>query len=303
MDKKIKGYQNFTRKTSSNALSGFIQFPVTRLVIAMLFIAPGIAFHNIMAIAVLNRVGGLAGDMIYYFETLLFIFLTYYLYRTYTRIIEGRKALEFSFNGSIKEFVTGLAIGGGLVTIMIILLSLLNCYSIEKVNSPYLLLYGIFRYGTGAFLEEVILTIILYKLAEELLGTNWAVILISLLFGLAHTGNDNVNIQNMLLMSLSHVLVLASYIMTRRIWMVWALHFSWNFFQTAIFGLSNSGIAQEGFLTPVLSGPAWFTGGSYGIEASYISVALNIITASLIFWQAIRSGQTVKPSWKRDRIG
>ena len=81
--------------------------------------------------------------------------------------------------------------------------------------------------------------------------------------------------------------------------MVWALHFSWNFFQAAILGISNSGMAQEGFLTPVLTGPEWFTGGNYGIEASYVSVSLNIIAGAIILWKAVKSGQMIKPSWKR----
>jgi len=299
---KIKGHQNFTQKAISNAGSSFIQFPVTRIVIALLFIAPAVAFHNVLAITVLEKVSGLAGDIIYFIETLLFILFISFLNRIYTRVIEGRKSLEFDFKGGFKEFSTGAAVGATLVTVMIILLVLCRFYSIEKVNKPYILLYGVFRYGSGAFLEEVIFTIITYKLVEELIGTKWSVILVSLLFGLAHTGNDNISLQNLLLMSLSHVLVIASYIFTRRIWMIWAIHFSWNYFQTAIFGLSNSGMAQGGFITPVLSGPDWFTGGGYGIEASYISVTLNLIAGLLILWQAVKSGQTINPLWIRNKV-
>src|SRR4030042_986474 len=291
MNKIIMGYQNFTQKTVNKGVSRFIQFPLTRILIALLFITPAIVFHNLLAINLLDKVSGLPGDVIYFVETFLFIFLIYYLYKIYAKIIEGRQALEFSFKGGLKEFTRGAAVGGSLVSIMAVLLSLCEFYNIEKVNSPYILVYGIFRYGIGAYLEEVVFTIIIYKLAEEFLGTKWSVILITFLFGLAHIGNSNVTIQNLLLMSLSHILVLSSFILTRRIWMVWALHFSWNFFQAAILGISNSGMAQEGFLTPVLTGPEWFTGGNYGIEASYVSVSLNIIAGAIILWKAVKSGQ------------
>ena len=52
--------------------------------------------------------------------------------------------------------------------------------------------------------------------------------------------------------------------------MSWAVHFSWNYMQTGVFGMNNSGLAQGGFITPLLSGPDWLTGGAFGLEGSWV---------------------------------
>ena len=102
--------------------------------------------------------------------------------------------------------------------------------------------------------------------------------------------------------ALSDILLIASFWLTRRIWFVWGIHFGWNFFQDGIFGMPNSGETQfPSWLTSTVDGPHWLTGGEFGIEASVVSVAVNVIVGAAILLLAVRLEQIVRPSWSRSR--
>lgn len=81
--------------------------------------------------------------------------------------------------------------------------------------------------------------------------------------------------------------------------MPWALHFAWNYSQTAVFRLNNSGMAHAGFISPVVSGPDWLTGAAFGIEGSWLSLAPSLAVGILLLVLARRGGQFVAPSWRR----
>ena len=87
--------------------------------------------------------------------------------------------------------------------------------------------------------------------------------------------------------------------LTRRIWLIWGMHFSWNFFQEGIFGMPNSGYQRDGLIKPIINGPEWITGGKFGIEASVISILILLIIGIIILKKAIEKNQLVLPAWKR----
>lgn len=301
MKQLIRPMQQFSQRESKTRISKFIKFPLIRIVIALLFIAPVIAFHNLFSIFVLDNLEKSFRIPVQFTVIIVTIIMVFIAYGYYTRLIENREAFELKTKRCLREVAMGIAIGGGLVVLILVLLILSGFYKIEHLNSPFVLLERIFRYGIGSFLEEMIFTIILFRLTEEFAGTIVSIITISLLFGLMHLGNDNATISSSVCISLEHIIILAPFILTRRIWMVWAIHFSWNYFQTAVFGMNNSGMAHEGFITPAISGPVWITGGSFGIEASYVTIALQILAGSIILWYAVKCGQFLKYRNARER--
>lgn len=48
-----------------------------------------------------------------------------------------------------------------------------------------------------------------------------------------------------------------------------------------------------------MNGPAWITGGDFGIESSVISVVLILGLGIYILYKAGERGLIVKPQWKR----
>lgn len=296
----IKSHQLFSQAETETKWSKLIQFPLSRIVIAILVIAPIIAFRNAFSFIVLDNLEGVMCDIAKYTEVTVSIILFFIVYRFYTKKIEKRPAYELNRKKWLKELVQGIGIGGGLAILITLFLMVLGFYKIENLNSPDVLFSRIFRYGVGTFVEELLFTIIIFRLIEEFAGTIVSLVLVSLLFGFMHLGNDNATIFTSLLMALAHLLYLAPFVLTRRIWIIWGLHFGWNYFQTAVLGMNNSGMAHKGFVEPNISGPEWITGGSFGIEASYITIALHIIIGAVIMWYAIKQQQLVKASWKMD---
>ncbi len=295
----IKANEILSQRIPKKAWSKFILSPLLRIIIAFIFLSPVFILHIIFIKYVLNGTEEPLNSILYFIETIILIILLYFAYSLYTRYIENRKALEFSTGKWIPEYAVGLATGSGVIVFLVLLLSVLGFYRAEHVNSVFILITGIFRYSIGAFIEELIFTLIFFKLVEEFAGSKVSIVVTSLLFGLLHLGNDNASVQSSLVTAVAHIFLLAPFILTRRIWFIWALHFSWNFFQAGVFGMNNSGMVQDGFITSVVTGPQWITGGEYGVELSYISLAIQIIIGLLILKQAIKSGQLVKASWKR----
>ncbi len=110
----------------------------------------------------------------------------------------------------------------------------------------------------------------------------FAVVLTAALFALPHYGNPDASLFSMANTFLAGVWFAVAYLKTRDIWFPFGIHFIWNWLQGPVLGISVSGIS--GFSSdPVLRatdhGPAWLTGGTYGIEgglACTIAIAISI---------------------------
>jgi uncharacterized protein len=76
-----------------------------------------------------------------------------------------------------------------------------------------------------------------------------------------------------------------AFIRTRSLAMPFGLHFAANFVQGSVLGFGVSGGEESGALIPAMRGPAWLTGGDFGLEASapgLICVILVIVV--LLRW-------------------
>ena len=119
-------------------------------------------------------------------------------------------------------------------------------------------------------------------------GLAWfAIIMTSIFFGLLHFGNPNAGNISTANTMLAGIWFGVAYLKTRDLWFVWALHLVWNWMQGAVFGIEVSGLTDI-TTAPVLveldTGPAWLTGGDYGIEGGLAcTAALIVSTVSLYF--------------------
>jgi membrane protease YdiL (CAAX protease family) len=189
-----------------------------------------------------------------------------------------------------------------IVFLMVGLMMLMHYYTIETFNSPLVLTDRTVVYFMGSFTEELIFRVILFKLVEEFAGSWISIIIQGLAFGFAHIGNENATLWTSLSLVISDTILFgAAYMLTRRIWLVWGLHFSWNFFQEGIFGMPNSGYQSDGLIKPIIEGPEWITGGKFGIEASVIVILIWFIIGLIILKIAIEKNQLVLPVWKRNK--
>jgi membrane protease YdiL (CAAX protease family) len=112
--------------------------------------------------------------------------------------------------------------------------------------------------------------------------------LTSMAFAFAHLGNPNVvpggTITNTVL---AGVWLAVGYLRTRSLWLPLGVHWSWNWALGWFFGIPISGanLVSNPVLKATDEGPAWLTGGNYGIEGgAACTVALLISTVFL--WRA-----------------
>lgn len=208
-------------------------------------------------------------------------------YWTYVRWWERRPVRELSLRGAPIEIGAGLLLGCLLFTAVIALLAALGIYSLEAVGTMGKLwavaTSMLPRIAAGAIIEEVLFRLILLTLLERPFGRDWALVLSSLLFGLAHLGNAGATplIAVMLGAELG-LLFGAAYLLTRRLWLCAALHLAWNFMQGPVFAISVSGQSGDTWLHGNLAGPAWLTGGTFGAEGSVVAVAVCMVAAAFM---------------------
>jgi membrane protease YdiL (CAAX protease family) len=235
-----------------------------------------------------------------YLRDVIFFILFLLAYRSYTKYVERRKAIEFNTKGLVPEFGLGFILSMGIVCLMVSLMAFSGYYRINSFNPLTALADRTVVYFMGSFTEELVFRVILFKLVEEFAGSWTGIIVQGLVFGFAHIGNENATVWTSLSLVISDTILFgATYMLTRRIWLVWGLHFSWNFFQEGIFGMPNSGYQRPGLINPVIDGPEWVTGGKFGIEASVIIILIWFVIGLIILKKAIERNQLVIPAWKR----
>ena len=154
-----------------------------------------------------------------------------------------------------------------------------------------------------AFMEELLFRGILFRWLEEFGGSWAALIVTSALFGLAHIMNPNATWFTSFAIAVeAGVLLGAAYMLTRSLWMPMGLHAAWNFTQGFIFDVPVSGIDQQGLVEAKLSGPVLLSGGTFGLEASIIALAIATGAGVWLMALATRRGELMHPWWVRRRL-
>ncbi len=292
----------FTKSLPHTRFWEIIQFPITRIFIAILFLIPVTLLNRLSGTGLFHSLAEPFFSVVEFVYDLFFLILFMVLYHSYTKYIERRKASELSTWNFQKELGTGFLIGGGVVCFMVILMITTGCYQVDKINGFFYLLDPFRRHMMVAFSEELLFRLIIFKLVEEFAGSWIALMVQGLIFGFAHLGNPNATVLTLLGSVIDTTLLLGcGYMLTRRIWLVMGIHWSWNFFQTGIFGMPCSGVARTGFIQATVIGPEWFTGGAYGIEASIVSILIRLLLGIYILKRVIKRDLVALPAWKRKK--
>ena len=298
---QLRADQLFSQVRPVSRLGMFVQFPMVRILIALMFLLPVLAANKAFKTAVYPALSGNTVVLLRYIEAAVFFALFVVAYRLYAKHIEKRPALEISIAGWARETGAGFLLSFVLVSFIVALLAVFGCYRIVSLSeTPSIAVDLLFKFFMGAFLEELLFRLVLFKLTEELLGSWPAVALQALLFGFSHLANENATVfTSFAIAIIGGLLYTAAYMYTRRIWFPLGLHLGWNYFQSGIFGMPNSGSAYDGLLIPQITGPAWLTGGTFGIEASYVAILLCCVTGAALVVRAQRRGQLVPLIGKR----
>lgn len=214
----------------------------------------------------------------------LAIYLTYAMY---VRLVEKRPVSEMSAAGAPKELAAGLLVGGGMVCAAIACLALLGAYKFTDVNVVGQgLIVGLAKMSFVGVFEEVLSRAIVLRLIERSLGSLAALVISSLLFGLAHLPGDSSGALPVLIAVVAGALFGAGYLATRRLWLCTGLHVGWNFTLGHLFSITVSGHPSMGLLAGSLTGPTWLTGGAYGLEGSIFTLLVLLLVGGLMLRRA-----------------
>lgn len=268
-----------------------LDFPLSRLVVCILFFVPYLALHNIV-IAELIPSAEPWKFILTQIDRSISAVVFFLIYYYYVKWVERRPALEISPQGSFPEFILGTFLSFVIIGIIFIVMIVTGFYRINDINFPVTLLDALFTFTFGALIQVIFFRLIVFRLAESVLGSYLAIPFSAVIFGGVHMINGNATFWSTAALMLSDVLLCAAFIYSHRIWLVWGIHAAWNFLQDGVLGMPNSGIDTfPSWLSPAVSGPSWLTGGDFGIEASVLTVTLNVIAGIVILWLAARRNQ------------
>ncbi|CAN5318332.1 hypothetical protein BH18ACI2_BH18ACI2_23880 [soil metagenome] len=111
----------------------------------------------------------------------------------------------------------------------------------------------------------------------------------SAFFALVHLANPNANAPALIFVntSLAGVWLAVAYYRTRSLWLALGLHWAWNWATGALLGLPVSGVIRHSGSSPLRAtdvGPAWLTGGAYGIEGG-AACTVALILSTIFIWR------------------
>jgi membrane protease YdiL (CAAX protease family) len=228
--------------------------------------------HSLIALAIALVLGWLAGK---YFEQLPF------------------DALGASFkNNWLRNSLIGLAAGvatfwiaAGVATLFGGMRFSFNADTeASSIVSTLLISFVVFA-AAAAFEEALFRGYILQTFIRSDL-TVFGIILTSLLFASIHNSNPSANLISWTNTFIAGIWFGIAYLKTRDLWFPTALHLAWNWAQGSIFGIEVSGltdISKNPLLREMDLGPAWLTGGSYGMEGG-VATTIALIASTVAIW-------------------
>jgi membrane protease YdiL (CAAX protease family) len=277
-----------------------IHFPLTKIIIGVLVCGVVLSVGKLAMGKILNltALDVSIKSLVTALVVAVFAIVSYtYLFKFY----EKREVTEFSKKGLFKSLTFGIVLGVVLQSLTILVIYLKGGYSIISINPILFLVPPLTMAFTAAIFEEILMRGIIFRITEEKLGSYFALFISAILFGAMHLGNPNSSLIAAIGLAIQAGLLLASaYIYSRNLWFPIAVHFAWNFTQSALFGANVSGTTTaKTLITSKIEGAEWYTGGQFGPEGSVQATAFCLIATVVLLILSHKEGKIISPYWKK----
>ena len=277
----------------------FLNFPLTKIIFGLLlcFAAFILAQQLVGKILDVTTIDKNYRNLIKGIIASSFVIFTYiYFYRKY----EKREIGEFSGKGLLKNTILGVLIGTTLQGLTILVIYFFGDFQLISVNpfssiiTPFAVAFSV------AIFEETLLRGIIFRIVEEKLGSYISLLISAIIFGVVHLLNPDSSVISSICIGIVGFMFGASYIYSRSLWLPIAIHFSWNFVQSGIFGAITSGNEKTSSLfSTKISGAEFITGGAFGPEGT-IQATLFWLLVSIVFMVLInKQKKLIQPFWKK----
>jgi len=190
-----------------------------------------------------------------------------------------------------RRFWQGLVWGLVMISATILLIRLLGGFSFGELalQGPalwgYAVLWGLVFLAVGLFEEFFFRGYTQFTLASGI-GFWPAATMISAVFGAWHLGNKGEDIAGALSVFVIGMFFCLTLRRTGNLWFAVGLHASFDWGETFLFSVPNSGIVAPGhLLNSSFHGPVWLTGGTVGPEGSVLAFVV-VALATVIFSRA-----------------
>lgn len=222
-----------------------------------------------------------------------------------TALIERRplSQLGLGMTNAVPRFLQGVVMGFLALSAVIGVLYLCHAFVFDGIA-----LHGkdIWIYGAEWFAG-----FLMVGLAEELMfrtylqqtlarGINYrvAAVVMGALFFFAHTRNPGETPIGLGEVFAAGVLLSVAVWRTGTIWWAVGFHAAWDWAQSYVYGVADSGLVAKGALmTTHAAGPTWLSGGTTGPEGSVVSIVATVIAAVLIWVMAPKQDVKLDIRW------
>jgi membrane protease YdiL (CAAX protease family) len=175
-----------------------------------------------------------------------------------------------------KIFWVGAGWGLAAITVLMIALRGVHAFYFGHVvlhgvrALKFALFWGIYFVLVGLFEEFLLRGYTLHTLAHSI-GFWPAAVLMSCAFGAIHLRNQGESWAGLLGAAVIGIFFCLTLRRTGNLWFAVGFHAFWDWGQTYLFSVPDSGTVEPGHLMrPSFNGPDWLTGGSVGPEASVL---------------------------------
>jgi membrane protease YdiL (CAAX protease family) len=207
----------------------------------------------------------------------------------------GPGALGFYLGRSVgKESLLGIGLGvavAGCVALVMVLAGGLRWEGDVGGWLDYLGEGGrsLWLFTIPAASEEALMRGYLFQAMAESWGGPWALGVTSAVFGALHLGNPNTSWVGLSNIVVAGLFLGVIYWKTASLWWATGAHLGWNWAHGFLVDLPVSGLelVDAPMLEPVLSGPAWITGGAFGPEGSLVTTGV-LTLATIWIWKSSR---------------
>lgn len=277
-----------------------VDYPLVAMLIAIAIVIVCFTIGLLSGQYLLPPIPGFTRDMKFELMSIPLLLLAYKLI---IRHLGEHPRDDYRDPRAVRNLGLGLAAGLLVFSVAVAIAAVLGIYRITGEGDLAGLLAALIGPALfAAISEELMFRGILFRWLEDWGGSWVALLLTSALFGCAHLLNPHASpIAAIGIAFEAGVMLGASYMLTRSLWMPMGLHAAWNFAQGEIYDIPVSGTPVHGVLTAHLSGPPLLTGNGFGLEASLIAIGVATVFGLWLLWLAIQNGQLVQPRWVRRR--
>ena len=268
-------------------LKSFLVFPlifIPQIFASIILILLGFDLSSVTTSKIdLTTMVFLEYSMIFFMLIILYFCMKYIDKEKFTSI-----GLDFS--GRFVELIFGIFLGFIIMTFAFSTLILFDEIVFERVIIDFnKIIMSVILFIGVSFYEEVIFRGYMLKNLMQSFNPFVSLFISSILFCLIHSSNPNVNYLGLINIFLAGYFLGISYVYTKNLWFPFALHFSWNFFQS-MFGFNVSGLDSYSIIDFSTPKNNFFNGGEFGFESSIISIVILII-GSIIIWNYFKKNR------------